>query len=124
MKQMRQPIAGIAAISMAASLILGAVAAMAQSWPALPTTGFITGRAALPEDIDKGDAIFAVKSTKPLTVTIPQYGILIVPNLPVIVVQAEESNGKKLFGVRDFQGGEYVVLGEHLKLLGTKKPQS
>jgi hypothetical protein len=123
--KLRKPIAGLATILMIAALMLGAVAAMAQvSWPNLPTTGFITGRAASHDDVDKGDAVFALKSTKPLSVTIPQYGILIVPNLPVIVVQAEEQNGKKMFGARDFEGGEYVVLGEHLKLLGTKKPQS
>jgi hypothetical protein len=111
-------------LGLAALVLLVAVAAAAQTaWPALPTTGFITGRAADHTDVDKGNAVFSLKATKPLAVTIPQYGILIIPNLPVIVVQAEESDGKKMFGARDFQGGEYVVLGEHLKLLGTKRPQ-
>ncbi|MBV8650675.1 MAG: hypothetical protein JO255_04360, partial [Alphaproteobacteria bacterium] len=77
MMRVRKPITGLAAILMIAAPMLGAVAAMAQvTWPALPATGFVAGRAALPEDIDKGDAVFAVKATKPLPVTIPQYGIL------------------------------------------------
>jgi hypothetical protein len=125
MMQVRKPVAGLAMMLVTAALMLGAAVAWAQTvWPNLPTTGFITGHVADGSDVDKGNAVFAVKSSKPLAVAIPQYGILIVPNLPVIVVQAEEQGGKKMFGVRDLQGGEYVVLGEHLKLLGTKKPQS
>jgi len=113
---------------LAAALMLGAVAMAADTWPPLPTRGFLTGRAAVSTDVEKGDAIFVGEKQgkvigKPLAVPIPQYGILTVPNLPVIVVQAEEVNGEKLYGARDFAGGAYVVKQEHLKLLGTKKPQ-
>jgi hypothetical protein len=110
-----------------AALAFGAVAIAAEAWPALPTSGFITGHAAQAADVEKGNALFVGAKQgkvigKPISIPIPEYGILTVPNLPVIVVQAEEVNGEKLFGARDFAGGEYVVKAEHLKLLGTKKP--
>jgi hypothetical protein len=119
----RPAIAGLVA-----ALMFGTTAIAAEAWPPLPSTGFITGRAAVAADVEKGNAIFVgVKQGKsvgkPIAVPLPQYGILTVPNLPVIVVQAEEVDGEKLFGTRDFAGGEYVVKAEHLKLLGTKKPQ-
>jgi hypothetical protein len=120
---LRATIAGLAAV-----LMFGAVAVAAEAWPPLPSTGFITGRAAVAADVEKGNAIFVGMKQgkpvgKPIAVPLPQYGILTVPNLPVIVVQAEDVDGEKLFGTRDFAGGEYVVKQEHLKLLGTKKPQ-
>jgi hypothetical protein len=125
--------AGLAAKRAAVAIVLLGVAAAigtvaAQGWPALPTTGFVTGRAAVAADVEMGNAIFVGTKQgkaigKPIAIAIPQYGVLTVPNLPVIVVQAEEVDGEKLYGTRDFQGGEYVVKGEHLKLLGTRKPQ-
>jgi hypothetical protein len=124
----RRAFAGFAALVAAAIALSGAAVAQDQGWPALPGTGFISGRPAVDADVDKGDAIFVGTKQgkaigKPLPIAIPQYGVLTVPNLPVIIVQAEEVNGEKLYGARDFQGGEYVVKAEHLKLLGTKKPQ-
>ncbi len=129
----QRAVASLAArLAAAAIVLLGMAAAIgtvvAQSWPALPTTGFVTGRAAVAADVEKGNAIFVGTKQgkaigKPIAIAIPQYGVLTVPNLPVFVVQAEEVDGEKLYGTRDFQGGEYVVKGEHLKLLGTRKPQ-
>jgi hypothetical protein len=105
---MRTPIASFLAF-------IGLSSAVAQSWPALPGSGFISGRPASERDISDGNAIFVLKSNdlpigKPLQITIPQYAYLVEEGgkrTRVILVQAEEANGVKLFGIRDL-GGEGI----------------
>src|SRR4051812_10971628 len=93
---------------------IGLSSAVAQGWPALPGRGFISGRPASEKDVNDGNAIFVLKSNdlpigKPLRITIPQYAYLVEEGgrrTRVILVQAEEANGIKLFGVRDVEGKE------------------
>ena len=102
---------------------------MAQDWPILPSTGFISGRAATEKDVADGNAIFVLKAQgaiigRPLEVVIPQYAYLNKEgHKQVILVQAEEANGIKLFGIRDATGKEYISEGSDLELLGTKPPR-
>ena len=61
--------------------ILGISAALAESWPPLPTSGFISGRPATDKDVIEGNAVFALRAYgapfgEPLDVTIPQYAYL------------------------------------------------
>lgn len=98
-----------------------------KAWPSLPARGFIQGRAAVPADVERGDAIFvaAVHGTvvgKPLAVEVPQYALLRDTSERVILVQVEEANGIKLFGVRHLAGKEAVVKDGDLELLGSKAP--
>ena len=55
--------------------------ASSPAWPPLPTTGFISGRAATDKDVADGNAVFVLKAYgvyfgKPLDVVIPQYAYL------------------------------------------------
>jgi hypothetical protein len=108
----------------------GAGQSVGQSWPPLPTTGFISGRAATDKDVADGNAVFALRAYgvafgKPLDVVIPQYAYLIrngQQKLPVIVVQAEEGKGIKIFGIRDFDGITATAKQSELQLLGTHPP--
>ena len=101
-----------------------------QSWLPLPTTGFVSGRAATDKDVADGNAVFALRAYgvafgKPLDVVIPQYAYLIrngQQKLPVIVVQAEDGKGIKIFGVRDFDGKTATAKQSELQLLGTHPP--
>ena len=110
--------------------LVGLSPALAQGWPALPAKGFVSGRAAVERDVADGNAIFVLKVRdvpvgKPARIVIPQYAYLINPGgepTPVIVVQAEEANGIKLFGVRDLAGKESVAKEADLQLLGLKPP--
>jgi hypothetical protein len=77
--------------------------------------------------LPNGDAVFvaAVKDVivgKPLPISIPQYALLRNTHERVILVQAEEANGIKLFGVRGLDGKEAVVQDTDLELLGTERP--
>ena len=109
---------------------LGMSAAVAQGWPTLPTTGFISGRAATDKDVAYGDAIFVLRSRDipigtPLNIMIPQYAYLVAEGdkkKPMIVVQAEEANGIRLMGVRDFRGKKYIAKDTDLEFLGAKPP--
>ena len=108
----------------------GAGQSVGQSWPPLPTTGFISGRAATDKDVAEGNAVFALRAYgvafgKPLDVVIPQYAYLTKngqQKLPVIVVQAEEGKGIKIFGIRDFAGTTATAKQSELQLLGTHPP--
>jgi len=110
--------------------ILGISAALAQSWPSLPTTGFISGRPATDKDVIDGNAVFALRAYgvpfgKPLDVTIPQYAYLRKKGhepIAVIVVQAELGKGLKIFGVRDLSGKAATAKESELQLLGTHPP--
>jgi len=112
--------------------ITGLGAGTTGSWPALPHSGFISGRAATVADIDAGNAVFvaAVNNVvigKPIAIPIPQYVYLTGAQggmIPAILVQAEEARGKQLCGVRDFSGQEHVVTLPELRLLGKTPPAS
>src|SRR5258706_2065655 len=101
-----------------------------QEWPSLPHEGFISGRPATVQDVNEGNAIFVAKIAdvavgKPIQIRIPQYAYWTSETgkrVPVIVVQAEEANGFKLFGIRDASGKEYGCTGLELTLLGTMPP--
>jgi hypothetical protein len=110
--------------------ILGISAALAQHWPPLPASGFISGRPATDKDVADGNAVFALRAYgvpfgRPLDVTIPQYAYLTRKGqqpIPVIVVQAELGKGIKIFGVRDFDGKTATARESELQLLGTHPP--
>jgi hypothetical protein len=104
--------------------------AIAQGWPILPSTGFVSGRSATEKDVADGNAIFVAKTENryigtPIDIAIPQYAYHLGEGgqkTPVIVVQAEEANGFKLVGFRDFQGKEHVATAGEFIFLGTKRP--
>jgi hypothetical protein len=110
--------------------IFGISAALAQNWPPLPTSGFISGRPATDKDVADGNAVFALRAYgvpfgKPLDVAIPQYAYLTKKGqqpIPVIVVQAELGKGIKIFGVRDLDGKTATARESELQLLGTHPP--
>jgi hypothetical protein len=111
-------------------VVLGVSAALAQAWPTLPATGFVSGRPATDKDITDGNALFVLKAHgvyfgKPLDIVIPQYAYLLTKGdkpVPVIVVQAERERSIKLFGVRAQNGEVFVVKEPELQLLGAKPP--
>jgi hypothetical protein len=108
-------------------VIAGIMTGASPDWPPLPSKGFITGRPAQISDVKSGDAVFvaAVKGVvigKPLPISIPQYALLHNNHERVILVQAEEANGMKMFGVRGLDGKEAVVTETDLELLGTEMP--
>ena len=100
------------------------------SWPALPTTGFISGRPATDKDVADGNAVFVLRAYgiafgKPLDVTIPQYAYLTKRGqqaVPVIVVQAEQGKGIRIFGLRGLDGKTATARESELRLLGTRPP--
>jgi len=130
----------LAASLLTIAVVAGATAGLAQqnstpraakqSWPPLPTTGFISGRPATDKDVIDGNAVFALRAYgvpfgKPLDVTIPQYAYLRKKGrepIPVIVVQAELGKGLKIFGVRDLNGKGATAKESELQLLGTHPP--
>jgi hypothetical protein len=110
-------------------VLLSAAAALAQAWPALPTTGFVSGRPATDQDVAAGNAAFVLKQYgvyfgKPLDIAIPQYAYLLRKGgpVPVIVIQAEQERNLKLFGVRDLDGNTATVKDSDLQLLGANPP--
>jgi len=111
-------------------VLLGYSSAGAQVWPALPDAGFISGRPATERDVTDGNAIFVAKSHEsyigvPLKIVIPQYAYHIGEGgkkIRVIIVQAEEANGIKLVGYRDFGGKEYAATAAEMQFLGTNPP--
>jgi hypothetical protein len=102
-----------------------------QSWPPLPTSGFISGRPATDKDVAAGNAVFVLRAYgiafgKPLDFTIPQYAYLTKrgqPPVPVIVVQAEQGRGIKVFGVRGLDGQTATAKESELRFLGTQMPR-
>jgi hypothetical protein len=102
----------------------------AVAWPPLPEEGFITGRAATPEDVEAGRAVFALGDGEsiignPIDITIPQYvwqrdGRR---RSPGILVQAEETKGHRIVGVRLLNGEDVAGLLRDLELLGAEPPR-
>jgi hypothetical protein len=111
-------------------VVLGVSAALAQAWPALPATGFVSGRPATDKDVADGNAVFVLKAYgvyfgKPLDIVIPQYAYLLKKGdkpVPVIVIQAELARNIKLFGIRGLDGDVSVVKEPQLQLLGAHPP--
>jgi hypothetical protein len=129
----------LAALLLTIAVIAGATTGLAQNstqqaakqtWPPLPTTGFISGRPATDKDVIDGNAVFALRAYgvpfgKPLDVTIPQYAYLRKKGqepIAVIVVQAELGKGLKIFGVRDLNGKGATAKESELQLLGMHPP--
>jgi hypothetical protein len=97
-------------------------------WPALPSGGFLTGRAAEPHDVENGDAVFSMdgKSAGHIDIEIPQYALWTDENgqkHPVVVVQAERApTGLEIVGLLMPDGSHAAATMPELKLLGTRKP--
>lgn len=91
-----------------------------EAWGATPC---IAGRVATQDDIDQGLAVFAIETTKPhrpWTMALPQCGLEYRSDgtvAAVIVIQAEEFNGKVLYGVRYVAGGNDVCTVDEIELL-------
>ncbi|MBB3590755.1 hypothetical protein FHX08_001099 [Rhizobium sp. BK529] len=109
------------AIALSAALLFGGAA----KWPALPSSGYLTGRGAAPEDVDNGTAVFATGQDgeaygKPLGIEIPQYGYFRQENKYVIILQAEKYDGKSIIGAETFDGEKVVGLLDEFDLLGVQ----
>jgi hypothetical protein len=87
-------------------------------WPALPTRGFVAGRAATPQDMADGDAVFVAEVGgqivgEPLDITVPQYAIHIDHEAGVgkrvIVLQAERAGGIEMIGYVELETDAYGV---------------
>lgn len=107
------------AIALSAALLFSGAA----KWPALPNSGFLTGRGAAPEDVDNGIAIFAAghdgsSDGKPLDIEIPQYGYFREQDKYVIILQAEKYDGQSIIGAETFDGEKVVGLIDEFELLG------
>jgi hypothetical protein len=100
------------------------------SWPALPKSGFITGRVATEADLKRRDAVFlslieGKPNGAPAPIRVPQYAFLIDENRkrhPVVVVQAETNERGTFLGMRDAVGQEYVATKAEVVLLGSSHP--
>ena len=98
-------------------------------WPQLPSSGFLSGRAATNADVESGQAIFSMdgKSEGALPIAIPQYALWTDENgaeHPVIVVQAEKApGGLEIVGLLHRDGSHAAATMADLRLLGTEKPE-
>jgi hypothetical protein len=99
------------------------------AWPALPSD-YVSGRAATPEDVAAGRAVFSggVGSTppsQPLPVVIPQYATCVAGgrSQPGVIIQAENAYGMDVVGFRPVSDGRGVVAElRTCKLLGQTPP--
>ena len=114
-------------------LCIVGTAAQGQSsvWPPLLKQGFMVGHSATQADVTAGNAAFVaaiggVTIGKPLAIAIPQYAYYKNGNekLPVIVIQAEEAQGKKLIGARLVTGQDVVGFITDFELLGRVPPSN
>jgi hypothetical protein len=116
------------ALLLGLSITGDATIANSSDWPPLPSKGFIVGRAAQLDDVDKGDAVFVLMENdmvvgRPLAILIPQYARLRETNEKFIVVQAEKpTKGDAVLGIRGLDGKAMVVTLPELELLGTWRP--
>ena len=110
-------------------LVMASLSGAAEKWPALPSKGFISGRAAHKSDVDKGNAAFILDDDgeivgRPIGIKIPQYAYFRDEKKYVIVIQAEETpDGHRIVGARTFAGKHMVGLLEDVDLLGTTPKQ-
>lgn len=125
----RPALAPLTFLGLALALSPGPAAAQT-AWPGLPTDHFMTGRAATQQDVQDGNALFALAaeaSPTPLELEIPQYAVHRNSDTGedegVIVLQAESASGQRVVGyvrVQDQQLGVDVI--ESFELLGTSVP--
>jgi hypothetical protein len=98
-------------------------------WPQLPSSGFLSGRAATNADVEAGQAVFSMdgKSEGALPIAIPQYALWTDESgseHPVVVVQAESApGGLQIVGLLHRDGSYAAATMAELKLLGTEKPE-
>ena len=119
---------GPAASILAATLLAAMAPAPRDAWPELPTSGFVSGRAATEADVAAGNAAFSLQGAgRPLALAIPQYAIWRSEDgarVPVIVVQAEAApDGAEIIGLRKPDGSEIVATRAEVTLLGTERPR-
>ena len=101
-------------------------------WPALPTRGFIAGRAATQQDMADGDAVFVAEVGgqivgEPLDITVPQYAFHVDQatgaRTRVIVLQAERAGTLEMIGYVAPDTNTYGVgTAREFELLGTNSP--
>jgi hypothetical protein len=98
------------------------------TWPDLPESGFIAGRAATKDDVASGQAVFSMdgQSLGPVDIDIPQYAMWTDENgveHPVIVTQAERApNDMQIIGFKTLGGRYTAAMMPEVRLLGSKKP--
>jgi hypothetical protein len=115
-------------------LLLGMAAAVVQAsgWPALPSDGFIKGRAASRADVASGLAAFSLElpdghsAGVPMNLQIPQYGIWhdgkARTDVPVVIIQAELRGSLPIVGFKRVNGGGLgVALQSEFTFLGTDR---
>ena len=103
------------------------------AWPPLPTSGFLSGRAATLRDAQEGTAVFVAESNgrslgTPLAIDVPQYALLTSRKtgrkIRVIVIQAERAAGTDTVGYLDLETGlKGVTTLPEIALLGRKPPE-
>jgi hypothetical protein len=101
-------------------------------WPALPTSGYIAGRAATQRDVDAGDAVFVAEVGgravgTPMLITVPQYAFHVDhktgARTRVIVLQAERAGTLEMIGYVAPDTNTYGVgTAKEFELLGTAAP--
>ena len=100
-------------------------------WPPLPTSGFVSGRAATSEDAAAGRAAFSAQAGDavigtPLAITVPQYAYHTDEagkRTPGILIQAEEVRGVHIVGFQPLGREELLAVPEsEVELLGTTVP--
>jgi len=104
------------------------------SWPPLPDSGFVTGRAATQADVQSGNAVFATDREgkvigTPRAIDIPHYAFYLrkesAERMPVIVVQAERASGIEMIGYLDIATGSYGAgMRAEFELLGMSPPEA
>ena len=102
------------------------------TWPDLPKTCFVSGRAATSLDVDAGCAAFLINvkgqaAGTPIELDIPQYALHIDEatgkQTPVILIQAEENGEVKAVGYKELGTDQLgAALLREVRLLGTRKP--
>ena len=97
--------------------------ASTSAWPKLAGQQFLSGRAGTEADVASGKAVFAAHGV-PLHITVPQYAYFFEAGskTPVVVVQAEFSNGAKILGAVDSKGNKLIGTLPEFKLLGVQLP--
>ena len=92
-------------------------------WPKLAGQQFLAGRAGTEADVASGKAVFAAHGV-PLHIIVPQYAYFFEAGseTPVVVVQAELSNGAKILGAVDSKGNKLIGTLPEFKLLGVQIP--